>query len=94
MTSRVPRIATRALALATAAFGVGTVVVAVGGEYGQTQTQDDLVLLAIVIGIAGMGTVGAVLSAKAPQNPLGPAYQVAAMFAALTILAPSSVSGA
>ena len=34
-----------------------------------------------------MGTVGAVLSAKAPRNPLGLAYQVAAMFIGLTILA-------
>ena len=82
-----PASRSRALAIATAAIGVGIVVVAVGGDYEQTQAQDDLVLLAIVLGTVGMGTVGAVLSAKAPRNPLGLAYQVAAMFIGLTILA-------
>ena len=83
----VPRIASRALVVATAAIGVGIAVLAVAGDYEQTQAQDDLVLLAIVLGTVGMGTVGAFLSAKAPRNPLGLAYQVAAMFIGLTILA-------
>jgi hypothetical protein len=65
--SRVRRIASLAMAVATVAFGVG--------------------ILLCTIGTAGMGIVGAVLSAKAPRNPLGPAYQVAAMFMALTLLA-------
>jgi hypothetical protein len=64
---------------------VGTLVCSVGAD--DVQAQDVNLLLAIVIGIAGMGIVGAVLSAKAPQSPLGPAYQVAAMFAALAIFA-------
>jgi signal transduction histidine kinase len=73
------------MAVATVIFVAGILVCTVGAE--DVQAGDVNLLLAIVIGIAGMGIVGAVLSAKAAQNPLGPAYQVAAMFMALAVLA-------
>ncbi len=85
VTSRVRRVASRAMAVVTLIFGVGLLACTIGAD--DVQAGDVNLLLAIVIGITGMGIVGAVLSAKAPQNPLGPAYQVAAMFMALAVLA-------
>jgi signal transduction histidine kinase len=85
VTSRVRRIGTRAMAVVTLIFGIGILACTVGAD--DVNVGDVNLLLAIVIGITGMGIVGAVLSAKAPQNPLGPAYQVAAMFMALAVLA-------
>jgi signal transduction histidine kinase len=73
------------MAVVTLIFGIGILACAVGAD--DVNAGDVNLLLAIVIGITGMGIVGAVLSAKAPQNPLGPAYQVAAMFMALAVLA-------
>jgi MFS family permease len=85
VTSRVRRIGTRAMAVVTLIFGIGILACTVGAD--DVNVGDVNLLLAIVTGITGMGIVGAVLSAKAPQNPLGPAYQVAAMFMALAVLA-------
>ena len=71
------------MAVVTLIFGIGILACTVGAN--DVNAGDVRLLLAIVIGITGMGIVGAVLSAKAPQNPLGPAYQVAAMFMALAV---------
>lgn len=79
------RIASRLMAAITLAIGVGIAALAVGDRTGTS--QDVWLVLALVLGIAGMGTVGAVLSAKAPRNPLGPLYQVGAMFMGLAVVA-------
>jgi signal transduction histidine kinase len=77
-------VASRALAVITASIVVGIVALAVDDKVGDSQGPQ--LVIAIVLGVAGMGLVGAVLSAKAPGNPLGPAYQVAAMFMGLAVL--------
>ena len=71
--------------VATGIFGVGIIACSIGS--GGSKTGDIRLLLALVIGTAGMAAVGAVLSAKAPMNPLGLLYQLAAMCMALVILA-------
>jgi signal transduction histidine kinase len=77
------RIASVAMAGVTILFGVGILLCTIGAD----DAQGLELFLALLIGTAGMGIVGAVLSAKAPRNPLGPLFQVAAMFLALTLLA-------
>jgi signal transduction histidine kinase len=92
--SRGRRLVSRALVVATATVVTGTLAlgfVAVR-DADRGSPQDLNVLIAALIGIGGMGIVGAILTAKAPASPLGPLYQVAALSMAIAVGA--SVYGA
>ena len=81
------RLVSRALAVVTTLVVVATLllgVVAMGESYRQSQ-QDYGVFVAALIGICGMGIVGAILAAKAPASPLGPLYQVGSLSMALAV---------
>jgi hypothetical protein len=85
--SRGRRLVSRVLAVAAATVVTGTLAlgfVAVG-DADRGALQDVNVLIAALIGIGGMGVVGAILTAKAPASPLGPLYQVAALSMAVAV---------
>ena len=92
--TRARRIVSRALAAGTAVVLVGALAlgfIGAGDVYGQSD-QGGSLLVAVMLGSAGMAVVGAILTAKAPASPLGPLYQVGAIGMLLAVT--SSLYGA
>ena len=83
MTDRTRRIVSRALGIATLILVVTALVLTVGARY--TNTEDIPAIVAFLLGMGGLALVGAVLTSRAPTNPIGPLYQMAAFLAALAI---------
>ena len=85
--SRTRRVVSRVLAAATAVVAVTTLALAfvAAGDAWRGAMSDVGVLIAAVIGTAGMGIVGAILTARAPASPLGPLYQVGALSMMLAV---------
>jgi signal transduction histidine kinase len=89
MTAASRRIVSRALLLGTAALLVGSLALGLVGVPADAlgSIQDLGVLIAVVIGTAGMEVVGAILTARAPASPLGPLFQVGALCMVLAVAA-------
>ncbi len=92
MTGRARLIVSRGTAALTVIELGGVVYLSVGDA--TTSSGDAPMVIMFLAGILGMATVGAVLTSKAPGNPLGPLFQVTAFSLSLGALTSEYASRA
>jgi signal transduction histidine kinase len=75
----------RAAGITTAVLVIAALGLTIGDRY--THAVDIPAIVAFLVGMAGLGVVGAMLTSRAPGNPIGPLFQVTGLLAALAIFA-------